>query len=184
MSLQKESEPRSMKNKIQLILLVEEETNPALIKNQDLSGYEKVDLLYWGSFTEMMKNYADLASPRFTLRNVMFDVQHHINEFVSKDCAYYVVSETLTDLEKLPKELDRYSEGRNFPLLLVKPISNEDYTGLIVNTLLHTYLCGFGAEQNIMEKIEIFAKNNQVEHAVYSSLDEFYKAKPNRRVWY
>lgn len=163
-----------MKTKAQLFILADETTSPDSIKNQDLSNYSRVDLLYWGELSELMKEYSKLAKPNFVLHQVSLDVAHHINQLISRQCSYYVVSEGATDLNKLPVEIDEYSEKTGFPLLMVKPPKEDNYTGLVVNSLLHDYLHGFGATQTVMEKIDIFSKNNDVDKHVFESLEDFH----------
>ena len=157
-------------NRIQLILLVDETTNSKTIKNQDLSGYSQVDLLYWGDLSDLLRNYGEL---NFNLHQVHLDVASHINQFAWRDCDYYVISDGSHKLEKFPPALNLFSkEHPEMALLMIRPPAKDDFNGMVINSLLHHKLCGFG-EQTIFEKIDIFAKNHSLEDYVFASLEDF-----------
>src|ERR1700728_4191482 len=113
--------------KTQLILLVDETTPTATIKDQDLSGYDRVDLLYWGGFAEMLKEYKDLAGEKFFLHNVILNVEHHVNQFLDKKYDYCVVSQKIKDIEKLPKTIEKHNGAGGY-LLFIRP-EKDTYEG-------------------------------------------------------
>lgn len=163
--------------KIQLILLADETTNPSLIKDQDLSGYARVDLLYWGIASDLVRNYNEWrrqlenSGTQVLLHQVNMSVEHHIDQFVDKTCQYFLVSENLTDLDKFPKALTLYS--RSDKLALIRPPAANDYNGFVGHAPLYRFLEQWKPENNYVENVDLL-RGEEIK-GIFSSLEDFYR---------
>ena len=91
--------------------------------------------------------------------------EKEINKLVEKtDSDYVIIINSGKELDKIVEKLERYTEKNKLSML-------KDHSTLIVSTNCWRWLLGNG-EQTISEKIEIAAKNENLEHLILHSLED------------
>lgn len=147
---------------------------------QDFEDYSAVDLLYWGNQREMLSVYGYmLYKKNHFLHSCLSPVEQQINAIIREDCDFYVVAaQPDYKVVNLPIILDKYLNENLQDILMVNPVE-DGLHGLVVNSEFHRRLLGFGAEQSIVEKLDVFSKNYGVTNMVFNDLDDIINATDN-----